>query len=212
MIEYEKIKGSLKTKSLKNYKEIKLVENDIFELKYIDAIKSHNFFFLELENKIKDWINSLNTELEINNLKSLPNYAFIHYLSKGIYPEDYAPEVGIVVLDDKNLEYFNIDKEEYISKMGDFCFDNCYENILFEIFGLELNKEKTKLIDRSEMFKELKNSAFMDYYSIIENWEKTYSDEFCLAEKSFLIALGKATYDIVFDSINEKNNLLKGYK
>lgn len=212
MIEYKNIKEILKNKSLKNYEEIKLVESEAFDLKYIDITKSHNFFFLEVEYKIKNWINSLNTELELNNLKSMPNYAFIHYLSKEIYPENYTPEVGVIFLDDEKLEYLNIDKEEYIEKIGDFSFDNCYEDILFETFGLELDKTRTELIDKSQMFKDLKDNAIMDCCNIVENWENTYLEEFHLAEKAFLVALGQATYDIVFNSINENKNLLEGNK
>lgn len=201
MIKYEEIKETLKNKSFNIYKDIKLVEKDSFNLKYIDAKKSHNLFFSELDIKMEDWINSLNEDLELKNLESLPEYAFIHYISKKLYPEDYYPEVGVALLDEEKLKHHNIDKEEYISKMGDFSFDNFYEDVLFEIFGLDFDKEKTNLIDRTEMFQNFKDEPFMNYYNIVEKWENIYSGELCLSEKAFLIALGQATYEIICKSI-----------
>lgn len=203
MIEYEDIKDTLINKSFNIYKKITKVENEDFNLKYVNKNKFHKLIFSNIENKIKDWINSLNNDLEIKNLEKLPDYSFIHYISKTTYPDDYAPEVGLINLDEYKLEKYNIDKEDYISKVGEFCFDNCYEEILHEVFDFDIDDKKTKLIDKTEMLKEFENKAFMDYYSIVEKWEYIYTNEIYLVEKAFLIALGQATYEIIFKSIKK---------
>lgn len=96
MIKYEEIKKTLKSKSLEKYKELKKVEKETFDLVYIDKEKSFFLFFDQIEKEIENWINSLNQDLDLENLKKEPHYALIHRLIKEIYPSDYADEVGTI--------------------------------------------------------------------------------------------------------------------
>lgn len=202
MIKYDEIKDILKNKSFEKYKDLKKVEEDNFDLLYIDKEKSFFLFFNQIEEEINNWINSLNHNLELENLQKQPNYALIHKITKELYPKDYADEVGIVILDDEKLKLFNLSKEEFIKQSGDFNFENWYGETLSELFGYELNEEKSNIIDRTEMIEEFKNNPLNELNVIAGKWEDLFVAEYHLGNKAFLIALGQATYEIIFKSIN----------
>ena len=202
MIKYEEIKETLKNKSFEKYKELKKVEEDNFDLVYVDKEKSFFLFFNQIEVEIKNWVNSLNQDLELENLQKQPDYALIHKITKELYPRDYAGEVGIVILYDEKLKRFNLSKEEMIEQSGDFNFENWYGETLSELFGYDLNEEKSNIINRTEMIEDFKNNPLNELNNIAGKWEDLFVAEYSLGNKAFLIALGQATYEIIFKSIN----------
>lgn len=202
MIKYEEIKEILKNKSFEKYKELKKVEEENFDLVYIDKEKSFFLFFNQIEKEIKSWINSLNQDLELENLQKQPNYALIHKITKNLYPSDYAGEVGIVILSEEKLKRFNLSKEEMIEQSGDFNFENWYGETLSELFGYDLNEKKSNIIDRTEMIEDFKNNPLNELNNIAGKWEELFVAEYSLGNKAFLISLGQATYEIIFKSIN----------
>lgn len=212
MIKYEEVKEVLKNKSLEKYRILKKVEKETFDLKYIDKEKSFFLFFNQIEEEIESWINSLNQDLELENLKKEPHYALIHKLMKEMYPSDYADEVGIVILDDEKLKRFNLNKEEMIEQSGEFNFENWYSEAFTEFFGYELNEKKSNIIDRTEMIEDFKNIDLEDLNDIAAKWEELFVVEYHLGNKAFLVSLGQAAYDIVFNSINENKNILEENK
>lgn len=201
MIKYEEIKETLISKSFEKYKNLKKVEEDNFDLIYIDKEKSFFLIFNQIEKEIKNWIKSLNKDLELENLKKQPDYALIHKITKELYPNDYADEVGIVILSEAKLKLFNLSKEEMIEQSGEFNFDNWYGETLADFFGDELDEKKSNIIDRTEMIEDFKNNPLNELNSIAGKWEDLFISEYYLVNKAFLIALGQATYEIIFKSI-----------
>lgn len=201
MIKYDELKEMLINKSFEKYKDLKKVEEDNFDLIYIDKEKSFFLIFNQIEEEIKNWINSLNKDLELENLKKQPDYALIHKITKELYPNDYADEVGIVILSETKLKRFNLTKEEMIEQAGEFNFENWYGETLSEFFGYELDEKKSNIIDRTKMIADFKNTPLNELNNIAGKWEDLFIAEYYLGNKAFLIALGQATYEIIFKSI-----------
>lgn len=201
MIKYEDLKETLISKSFEKYKNLKKVEEETFNLVYVDKEKSFFLIFNQIEEEIKNWINSLNKDVELENLKQLPDYALIHKITKELYPNDYANEVGIVILTDAKLKRFNLSKEEMIEQAGEFNFENWYVDSLSEFFGYELDEEKSNIIDRKKMINDFNNTPLSELNNLAGKWEDLFLAEYYLANKAFLIALGQATYEIIFKSI-----------
>lgn len=197
MIQYSKIKEELKSKSLTIFKNTKTVENEDFSLKYLDLHKFYDFYFPHVETEIEEWIESMNKEIEIKNLQKLPEYSFIHYHSKKEFPEDFDEEVGLLLINKERLKQFDIVLEEHIEQTGDFNYDNCYSDSMYEIFGYEVDEEKTKLLDTTEMLESLKNIPICEMCDIVEKWEDIFLEEIINSEKAFLIALGQAAHEIL---------------
>lgn len=212
MVKYKEIKNVLENKAFQIFEGLEFVEKEKFELKYINKHKLFNIFFEQIKEELELWVESLNTDIEKNNLKLEPNYALIHHMSKNIYPEDFDETVCILIIDDYKLERFDFNREEIIERAGEFNFDNWYGSVISEYFTYELDEDISKLIDRTEMLNDFKTKPLEELSSISENWEEIFYEEIGLASKAFLIALGQATYDIVFNSINENKNLLEGNK
>lgn len=193
----------IKDLSFENYKKMKSLEGK--KLKFYHVIKESIFEynFLKLEKYLKVWIRSLKNQIEIDNLKKMPDYAFIHFIGKN-NNTCYADEVGLINVNLEDLKSFNMTLEEYMEQEScDFNFDNYYGELIADIFSIEIDKELSKHVDRTNMIHIYSTEPIEKHYKLSEIIQGDIISEMAHTQQMLFCAIGRSTLELTTKRIGK---------
>jgi hypothetical protein len=181
-------KEDIKRESLK----IETIGSRSTQIEYTDRDKAFDYYYEQLKDKIIEWSEHINNEHQIKNMRNSEDYAFVHFLAKKMYPEEYTNDVGVELIKPCILKHFNINAEEYMKMQANKdIYEVMYSETLLDLINMELNENVLNFTKNNELINEYKTTPIVEHESVIEKWIEIFSEETLFIAESILIAASR---------------------